>query len=156
MLNAGDKAPDFAAQTDSGATIDTQRLRGKPCVIYFYPKDNTSGCTREACDFRDSMSQIAELNATIVGVSPDSPSSHDKFKAKQNLNFVLASDPDHSISEQYGAWGEKSMYGKKYFGIIRSTFLVGPDGIIAKAWHKVSVTGHVAEVVTELRKLTAK
>lgn len=153
MISIGDKAPEFTTETDSGGTVALRDNAGKYVVLYFYPKDNTSGCTAEACDFRDSMSALTELGAVVIGVSPDSPSSHDKFKAKHDLNFALAADADHSIAEAYGAWGEKSMYGKKYFGIVRSTFIIAPDGTIAAEWRKVSVKGHVSDVLKKLGEL---
>ncbi|MBR1777383.1 MAG: thioredoxin-dependent thiol peroxidase [Alphaproteobacteria bacterium] len=124
-------------------------FKGQRVVLYFYPKDNTSGCTREACDFRDSMNRLAG-KAVVIGVSPDSVKSHLSFKQKHGLNFILLSDPDHVLAEQFGAWGEKSMYGKKYFGIIRSTFLLDIDGAVVKEWRKVKVAGHVDEVLTFL------
>jgi peroxiredoxin Q/BCP len=153
MTHISEKAPDFTAQTDGGETVSLSDLRSHWAVVYFYPKDNTSGCTAEACDFRDRMDRIAATGAKVVGISPDSVASHDKFKSKFDLNFTLASDPDHSIAESYGVWGEKSMYGKKYFGIVRSTFLIDPDGIVRREWRKVSVKGHADEVISALSDL---
>ncbi len=124
-------------------------FKGKTTVLYFYPKDNTSGCTREACDFRDSMNRITP-KATVVGVSPDSVKSHASFRQKQGLNFVLLSDPDHALAEKFGAWGEKTMCGKKSFGIIRSTFILDAEGTIVKEWRKVKVAGHVDEILNFL------
>lgn len=124
-------------------------FKGQKIVLYFYPKDNTSGCTQEACDFRDNFNRITS-KATVVGVSPDSIKSHLKFKENHDLNFVLLSDPEHTLSEAFGAWGEKSMYGKKYMGIIRSTFILDENGSIIKEWHKVKVKGHVDEVLSSL------
>ena len=124
-------------------------FKGKKIVIYFYPKDNTSGCTQEACDFRDNLNRIS-AQAELIGVSPDSISSHLKFKEKQNLNFILLSDSEHKLAEFFGAWGEKSMYGRKYFGIIRSTFILDENGNILKEWRKVKVKGHVDEVLNAL------
>ncbi len=124
---------------------------GKKVVLYFYPKDNTSGCTKEACDFRDNFNRLT-TKATVIGVSPDSIKSHIKFKENQSLNFILLSDTEHKLAEEFGAWGEKSMYGKKYFGIIRSTFILNENGKIEKEWRKVKVKGHVEEVLAELIK----
>ena len=118
-------------------------------ILYFYPKDNTSGCTQEACDFRENKNRWTS-KAQVVGVSPDSIKSHKKIKKKQNLNFILLSDPEHILSEAFGAWGEKSMYGKKYMGIIRSTFLIDKNGEVVKEWKKVKVKGHVEEVLEAL------
>lgn len=118
-------------------------------ILYFYPKDNTSGCTQEACDFRENKNRWTS-KAQVVGVSPDSIKSHKSFKEKQNLNFILLSDPEHVLSEAFGAWGEKSMYGKKYMGIIRSTFLIDKNGEVVKEWKKVKVKGHVEEVLEAL------
>ena len=124
---------------------------GQKVVLYFYPKDNTSGCTQEACDFRDNFNRLTP-KATVIGVSPDSISSHLKFKEKQSLNFTLLSDTEHKLAEEFGAWGEKTMYGKKYFGIIRSTFILNESGEIIKEWRKVKVKDHVEEVLEELIK----
>ena len=121
-------------------------FKGKNIVLYFYPKDNTSGCTQEACDFRDNMNRLTS-KAVVIGVSPDSVASHKKFREKQSLNFPLLSDSEHKISEYFGAWGEKSMYGRKYFGIIRSTFLIDKDMKVKALWRKVKVKGHVDEVL---------
>lgn len=121
-------------------------FKGKDIVLYFYPKDNTSGCTQEACDFRDNMNRLTS-KAVVIGVSPDSVASHKKFREKQSLNFILLSDSEHKVSEIFGAWGEKSMYGRKYFGIIRSTFLIDKDMKVKALWRKVKVKGHVDEVL---------
>ena len=153
MLKIGDKAPYFTAKTDSDGSIDTSEFAGKWQIVYFYPKDNTSGCTKEACSFRDGMDTLTQLGAVVIGVSPDSPASHDKFKAKFDLNFILASDPDKSICEKFAALGEKSMYGKKYIGVLRSTFIISPDGVIKYANYKVKADGHAQEIITELEKL---
>lgn len=122
---------------------------GERIVVYFYPKDNTSGCTQEACDFRDNIARITNY-ATLIGVSPDSIKSHKNFKEKQSLNFILLSDPEHKLAESFGVWIEKSMYGRKYMGIDRSTFVIAPDGKIEKEWRKVKVKGHVDEVISFL------
>ncbi len=126
-------------------------FKGQRVVLYFYPKDNTSGCTQEACDFRDNINRITEY-ATVIGVSPDSIKSHKSFKEKQGLNFVLLSDPEHQLAEAYGVWKEKSMYGRKYMGIERSTFILDKDGNIEKEWRKVKVKGHVDQVIEYLTK----
>lgn len=123
--------------------------KGKKVILYFYPKDNTSGCTQEACDFRDNYNRLT-AKAEVIGVSPDSIKSHLKFQEKQGLNFTLLSDPEHKLAEIFGAWGEKSMYGKKYMGIIRSTFLINENGEIIKEWRKVKVKGHVDDVLSSL------
>ncbi|MBR1601051.1 MAG: peroxiredoxin [Alphaproteobacteria bacterium] len=127
-------------------------LKEKITVLYFYPKDNTSGCTKEACDFRDNLNRLTNM-AQVIGVSPDNLTSHIKFQQKQNLDFVLVSDTEHKLSEKYGVWKEKSMYGRKYMGIERSTFIVDAQGNIVKEWRKVKVTGHVEEVLQVLKSL---
>jgi len=147
MLKPGDKAPDFTAEADGGRKVRLKDYRGKKVILYFYPKDNTPGCTQEACDFRDALEEFSKKDAVVLGVSPDSVVSHDKFKAKHSLPFTLISDPDHKIAEAYGAWREKSMYGKKYMGIVRSTFVIDEKGKIAEAHDKVKVKGHVAELL---------
>ncbi len=124
-------------------------FKGEKIVLYFYPKDNTSGCTQEACDFRDNMNRLTP-HAKVIGVSPDSIKSHHKFQENHGLNFVLLSDPEHKLAEFFGAWGEKSMYGKKYMGIIRSTFVINKDGEVENSWTKVKVKGHVDEVLKTL------
>ncbi len=131
------------------AEFDLDNFKGQRVVLYFYPKDNTSGCTQEACDFRDNINRITNF-ATVIGVSPDSVKSHKNFKEKQNLNFILLSDPEHVLAEKYTVWKEKSMYGKKYMGIERSTFILDKDGNIEKEWRKVKVKGHVDEVINYL------
>ncbi len=131
--------------------FDINDFKGERVVLYFYPKDNTSGCTQEACDFRDNINRITKY-AKVVGVSPDSIKSHLKFKEKQSLNFVLLSDPEHLLAEQFDVWKEKSMYGKKYMGIERSTFILDENGNIQKEWRKVKVKGHVDEVIEYLNQ----
>lgn len=126
-------------------------FKGSDVILYFYPKDNTSGCTQEACDFRDNFNRLTS-KAVVIGVSPDSIESHKKFQKKQELNFILLSDTEHKLAEQFGVWAEKSMYGKKYMGIVRSTFYINKDGKIEKEWRKVSVTGHVDEVLDYVLK----
>jgi len=145
-LKAGDKAPDFTLPGDNGTEISLSALRGEKVVLYFYPKDDTPGCTRESCDFRDNIAAFNKLKARIIGISKDSPASHDKFKAKYDLTFPLASDESGEVCEKYGVWGEKSLYGRKYMGIERATFLIGENGEILQIWRKVKVPGHIEEV----------
>ena len=152
-IEEGRKAPDFAAPTDGGGILKLSELRGKPVVLYFYPKDDTSGCTTQACCFRDAAPDFKKLKAQVVGISRDSAARHDKFKAKYELNFPLVSDEDGKICEKYGTWIEKSLYGRKYMGIERATFLIDSQGTVRKVWHKVKVPGHVDEVRQELRGL---
>ena len=149
----GRKAPDFTAPTDGGGKLKLSDLRGKPVVLYFYPKDDTPGCTTEACGFRDSAAAFKKLAAQVIGVSKDSVARHDKFKAKYKLNFPLVSDEDGKICEKYGTWIEKSLYGRKYMGIDRATFLIDKDGVVRKVWRKVKVNGHVADVAEALKAL---
>lgn len=127
-------------------------FKGQRVILYFYPKDNTSGCTQEACDFRDNINRLTSY-ATVIGVSPDSIKSHQSFKEKQNLNFILLSDPEHKLAEDFEVWREKSMYGRKYMGIERSTFIIDKDGKIEKEWRKVKVKGHVDEVIEYLKAI---
>ena len=138
MIREGSQAPDFELASDSGERVRLSALRGRPVVLYFYPKDDTPGCTKQACGFRDEYSRFEERGAVVLGVSPDSEASHLRFKSKHNLPFTLLADPDHEVAEAYGAWGEKSMYGKRYQGVIRSAYLVDEDGTVAGAWPKVS------------------
>jgi peroxiredoxin Q/BCP len=146
-LKAGDAAPDFTLPTDGGGAVTLSDLKGKTVVVYFYPKDDTSGCTSEAQAFTGLKAEFDALGAVVIGVSKDSVKSHDKFKAKYELAVTLASDEGGEMVESYGVWVEKSMYGKKYMGIDRSTFLIGPDGVIKQVWRKVKVPGHAAEVL---------
>ena len=152
-VQIGDKAPDFTLPTDGNGTVTLSKLRGKPVVMYFYPKDDTSGCTAEACGFRDTFPDYGETGATVIGVSRDSVASHDKFKKKYQLPFILASDSEGEVTEAYGVWVEKSMYGRKYMGIDRSTYLIDKDGVVRGAWRKVKVPGHVAEVLKAVQAL---
>ncbi len=153
MLEVGTLAPKFTAPSSGAGSIVLNEYSGKWVVLYFYPKDNTSGCTTQACSFRDSMEKITSLGAVVIGVSPDSATSHDKFIAKHDLNFLLASDPDKEICTQYSALGEKSMFGKKYIGVIRSTFIIDPEGVIRYANYKVKAANHADEIIKELEKL---
>jgi peroxiredoxin Q/BCP len=149
-LNAGELAPDFEAVTDEDTTIRLGDFRGKKVVLYFYPKDNTSGCTTQACLFRDHYPEIEEKNAVVLGVSPDGVASHQKFKSKYELPFHLLVDSDHQIAERYGAWGEKSMYGKKYMGVIRSHFVIDEDGTLLDARYKISPKKSAPEAIGTL------
>jgi peroxiredoxin Q/BCP len=153
MIEAGKKAPAFAVKDQSGKTVKLSDLAGKYVVLYFYPKDDTSGCTKEACGFRDEHRQLLKAGAVVLGVSPDDEQRHLKFIAKYELPFSLLADTDHALAEKYGAWGEKSMYGRKYQGIFRTTFLIGPDGKVAKVWPKVKPEGHAEEVLAALKSL---
>ncbi len=151
MPEVGDVAPDFTLATDGGGEVTLSKLRGKPIVLYFYPKDDTSGCTQEACAFRDALPEFRQLDAEIIGMSPDNVKKHDKFKEKYDLPFMLASDEEKRTLEAYGVWVEKSMYGRKYMGVERSTFLVDAGGKITAVWRKVRVPGHVDAVLKALR-----
>ena len=151
----GDKAPDFTMPTDGNGSVSLSKLRGKPVVLYFYPKDDTTGCTAEACGFRDTFPDYGKTGAVVIGVSRDSVASHDKFKTKHGLPFILASDADGKVTEGYGVWIEKSMYGRKYMGIDRSTFLIDKEGVVRGVWHKVKVPGHVAEVLKAAKALAS-
>jgi thioredoxin-dependent peroxiredoxin len=151
MLKEGDKAPDFRAKDDEGNEVSLKDFRGKKVVLYFYPKDNTSGCTREACDFRDNMGRIKRNDAVVLGVSPDSEKSHEKFKSKFDLSFPLLVDEDKKLVNAYGVWQEKSMYGRKFMGVVRTTFIIDENGKIAKIFPKVKVAGHVDEVLAALK-----
>jgi len=149
-LQIGDIAPDFTTQTDAGETVSLSDYRGKRVVLYFYPKDDTPGCTTQACGLRDNYPAIEEANAVVLGVSPDGVASHQKFKTKFDLPFTLLVDEDHSIAEAYGVWGEKSMYGRKYMGIIRSHFIIDEEGRIADTQVKVSPAKSVEQALKAL------
>jgi peroxiredoxin Q/BCP len=144
---AGTKAPAFDLPTDGGGKLSLKTLKGKKVVLYFYPKDDTSGCTREAIDFNSMKGDFEKAGAVVVGVSPDSPASHDKFKKKHGLDFPLIADEEKAMLEAYGVWVEKSMYGRKYMGVERTTLLIGADGKVARVWSKVKVPGHAQEVL---------
>ena len=150
MLKEGAKAPAFSLPADGGSTVALKDLKGKKVVLYFYPKDDTSGCTTEACEFRDSWTSVKKSGAVVLGVSPDGVKSHGKFKQKYALPFPLLADEDHAVAEAYGVWGEKSMYGRKYFGILRTTFVIDEAGRVAKVFEKVKPKGHAAEVLASL------
>jgi len=150
-LSEGAEAPDFTLESDSGDTVSLSQLRGKPVVLYFYPRDDTPGCTTEACEFRDAWDKVKGAGAVVLGVSPDTAASHKKFKSKFKLPFPLLADPDHTVAERYGAWGERSMYGRKFQGILRTTFVIGPEGRIRKVFERVKPKGHAAEVLESLQ-----
>jgi peroxiredoxin Q/BCP len=150
VVEEGTPAPDFELQTDSGDTVKLSSLRGKPVVLYFYPKDNTSGCTTQACGIRDAWSEFEAAGAVVLGVSPDGVSSHAKFKGDYGLPFTLLADPEHEVAESYGVWAQKSRYGRTYMGIVRSTFVIGPDGIVVKAMRNVQPASHADDVLAVL------
>jgi peroxiredoxin Q/BCP len=149
-LKEGDPAPEIHLPDDKGADFQLSALRGKTVVLYFYPKADTPGCTKESCEFRDNTQKFAKKDTVIVGVSPDKSAAQSKFKAKFDLPFTLLADTEHTAAESYGVWKEKSMYGKKYMGIERTTFLIGPDGKIGRIFHKVKPEGHAEEVYAAL------
>jgi thioredoxin-dependent peroxiredoxin len=153
MIEPGQPAPDFALESDTGETIRLSDLRGGPVVVYFYPKDETSGCTTQACDIRDNWSEFTQVGATVLGISPDSADSHAGFRANHKLPFSLLVDSDHAVAEAYGAWGEKKNYGKTYMGIIRSGFVIDGDGNLAAVKHNVKADRHCAWALAELAKL---
>jgi peroxiredoxin Q/BCP len=151
-LQAGDKAPNFKLESDSGM-VSKASLKGKPFVVYFYPKDDTSGCTKEAIAFTAAQKKFEKLGVFVLGVSKDSLASHQKFKTKHKLKIALGSDPDTLMAQDWDVWGEKTLYGRKYMGMERATFLVDPKGVIAQAWHKVKVPGHVETVLEAAKSL---
>jgi thioredoxin-dependent peroxiredoxin len=153
MIEPGQPAPDFALESDTGETIRLSDLRGGPVVVYFYPKDETSGCTTQACDIRDNWGEFEQAGATVLGISPDSAESHAGFRANHKLPFPLLVDADHAVAEAYGAWGEKKNYGKTYFGIIRSGFVIDADGNLAAVKHNVKADRHCEWALAELAKL---
>lgn len=148
----GDIAPDFELASDGGGSVKLADFKGKSVVLFFYPADDTPGCTTEAIDFTTALSEFEAANTVIVGVSPDSVESHDKFKVKHDLGVILAADPDRKVIEAYGAWGEKMNYGKTSIGLIRTTVLIGPDGRVARLWPKVRVKGHVEKVLAAVKE----
>lgn len=150
-LEIGDKAPDFTLPTDGGGTVRLSDLKGQHVVLYFYPKDDTSGCTAEACQFRELFPKFGRSDATVIGISRDSVASHDKFKKKYKLPFTLAADEQGKVTERYGVWVQKSMYGRKYMGIERSTFVIDGKGVIRGIWRKVKVPGHAEEVLAAVK-----
>ena len=150
MVREGEPAPDFTLRSDAGEDITLSSLRGRPVVLYFYPRDDTPGCTKQACSFRDAYGEFEERGATILGVSPDTEAAHVKFKKKYELPFTLLTDPEHEVAERYGVWIEKNTYGKKSMGIKRSTFVIDPEGNVAKAMLGVSPEGHADAVLSVL------
>lgn len=149
---AGKTAPDFTLETDSGDSVTLSRLRGKPVVLFFYPKDDTTGCTKEACSFRDHLPRLEGFDAVVLGISPDSAKSHRKFKEKFQLTYPLLVDEEHKVAEKYGVWGEKMLYGRKYMGVMRTTFIIGRDGKVAKVFEKVKPEEHAGEVAHALER----
>ena len=152
-LEVGKKAPDFTLPADDGAKVKLSQLRGAPVVLYFYPRDDTPGCTREACAYRDRKGELSKLGATVLGVSTDTVESHVKFRDKHGLNFPLLADTQHKVAEKYGAWREKTRFGKKSMGIQRSTFLIDAEGVVRKVWKSVKVDGHDEQVLAALEDL---
>lgn len=150
MVEAGSPAPDFTLPSDDAGEVSLSDYRGRKVVLYFYPKDDTSGCTTQACDLRDNLPQLSGLDAVVLGVSPDGVESHARFREKHDLNFPLLADEDHQVSEAYGVWKEKSMYGRTYMGIERSTFLIDEEGVVQEAWRKVRPKGHAEKVLEAL------
>lgn len=155
-LEIGDTAPDFSLPATDGQTISLSALKGKTVVVYFYPKDDTPGCTQQACDLRDNINQLKSRNMEVIGISKDSVDSHETFRKKFSLSFPLASDESGNVCEAYKAWGEKSMFGKKYMGIIRSTFLIDQHGIIQKIWRNVKVDKHIGDILEASENLNAQ
>lgn len=152
-IQEGQLAPGFTLPDANGEPVSLEQFKGKWVVLYFYPKDNTSGCTMEAIDFTAALSDFDALNAVVIGISPDSPKSHQNFINKHQLKVLLLSDPEHQALEAYGVWQKKRMYGREYMGVVRSTFLIDPQGVIRHAWQKVRVKGHVEEVKSVLKEL---
>jgi peroxiredoxin Q/BCP len=155
-VKIGDKVPDLTTLDDSGRSVSLADFKGKSVVLYFYPKDDTTGCTKEACDFRDAFPRFGEIDAEVIGISPDSVESHVKFKKKYSLPFRLLADEGHKLADRFGVWKEKSMYGRKFMGVERTTVLVDPDGRVARIFPKVRVPGHVQEIENALRELGRK
>ena len=153
MVDVGEKAPEFSMATDGGGTVSLMGLKGRKVVLYFYPKDDTPGCTKEACAFRDAMPDFSGIDAEIIGVSKDPVAKHDKFKAKYDLPFTLASDEESDVCEKFGVWVEKNMYGRKYMGIERATFLIDGEGVVRNVWRKVKVPGHAEAVLEAVKAL---
>ena len=149
-LDTGQRAPAFTLPDQDGNKVSLSSFAGSPVVVYFYPADDTPGCTKEACQFNDNLRAFERANVTVLGISPDDAESHRRFQAKYRLKFPLLSDPGHKVMEKYGAWGEKTLYGKKTVGVIRSTFLVGADGKLARVWYNVRADGHAQKVLAEL------
>ena len=150
MVEEGSPAPEFELQSDTGETVRLSSLRGKPVVLYFYPKDHTSGCTTQACGIRDAWGEFERAGAVVLGVSPDDVASHQSFRADYELPFTLLADPEHAVADAYGVWAEKSRYGRTYMGIVRSTFVIGPDGTVEKAMRNVKPETHADDVLAVL------
>jgi peroxiredoxin Q/BCP len=150
VVSEGEPAPDFSATTDTGERVSLSDFRGKPVVLYFYPKDDTPGCTAQAQGIRDAYAEFERAGAVVLGISPDDEASHGKFKEKYSLPFTLLADPEHEIAERYGTWGEKQYAGKTYWGVSRTTFLIGPDGTVTKVMHKVQPDTHADDVLAAL------
>lgn len=154
MPEAGDQAPDFELKTDDDGNFSLSAARGQKLVLYFYPRDDTSGCTKEAIAFSELAGEFAALSTIVVGISPDTATRHDKFKAKHNLSVILAADTEKDVAQAYGVWVEKSMYGRKYMGVERTTFLIGDEGRIIQLWRKVKVPGHAEAVLDAVKELS--
>jgi len=154
-LEAGAKAPAFTLPDADGKEVSLSSFAGQKVVVYFYPRDDTPGCTKEACQFNDALTQFEGLGVPVIGISPDKAASHGRFRDKYGLRFALLSDPEHTVMEKYGAWGPKTMYGKQTTGVIRSTFLIDEKGEIARAWYSVKADGHAAKVLEEVLSATA-
>jgi thioredoxin-dependent peroxiredoxin len=150
-LEAGDKAPNFSLPDHDGKKVSLKDLKGKPSVVYFYPADDTPGCTKEACQFNDNLATFNRAGVQVIGISPDDGGKHRRFRSKFGLKFPLLSDPEHKVMEAYGAWGEKTLYGKKTTGVIRSTFLIDGQGVITRAWYNVRADGHAEKVLEQVR-----
>lgn len=153
MITQGSPAPDFTLPRDGGGDVTLSALKGNPVIVYFYPKDNTPGCTTEAIDFTARQQEFADLGCTVLGISKDSVKKHDNFRDKHNLSVTLLSDADSDVCERFGVWQEKKMYGKTFLGIVRATFLIAADGTVARVWPKVKVNGHADDVLEALREL---
>jgi peroxiredoxin Q/BCP len=153
MIKVGDKAPDFFLPHREGKNSALADFKGKWIVLYFYPKDNTPGCSREAAEFSTTFPEFRAMNAVVVGISPDSPQSHAKFAGKYNLKHMLLSDEKHDVLERYGVWQLKKMYGREFYGVVRSTFIISPEGTVSYIWRRVKVDGHVEEVKSKLKEL---
>lgn len=152
-IEEGQLAPDFTLPADNGSQITLSELRGSPVVLYFYPRDDTPGCTKEACSFRDRRNDLSKMGVRVLGVSPDDVASHERFRDKFSLNFPLLADVNHAVAEQYGAWREKTRFGKTAMGVQRSTYLIDRDGVVRKVWRNVTVDGHDAEVLEAIGEL---
>ncbi len=151
MLNVGDQAPDFTLKNEAGEDVTLSSFRGRPVILYWYPRDDTSGCTTEACSFRDAYGEFERAGAVVLGASTDDAKSHTKFKSKYNLPFTLLSDPDHQVAEQYGVWGKKKFMGREFDGINRVTYLIDEHGVVKQVWPKVKPEGHADEILAVLR-----